>query len=313
MGQQQPISVIIPTKDRYKDVMQCIESVVTQSLIPDEIVIVDGSRDGRKLQSKIEAFKRKGIRFLYIHTRPGLTYQRNVGINASSGDTIIFLDDDVILDRDYIRQIMHVFNDDVHKKVGGVTGNDMLKKTKNSLAHFIAHYYKTFFFLFTYSNGKFRLSGWPSLVSDKVKKAIPVECLAGCNMAFRREVFEDLRFDEKLHGYAFMEDCDIACRVSRKYQNIYTPFARLFHNVTPISRDKEYDRLKMEIENHYYLFKKNFPQDIKHKFAFVWSCVGLFIQQAFTVIIKKSGGKEGMQGLMDGFQTIKRRKNVVKT
>jgi len=311
MSKKQTISVIIPTKDRPKDVIQCIKSLLTQSLLADEIVIVDASNE-QKLKSSIEALKSERVNFIYIHTRPGLTYQRNVGINTSSGDIIIFLDDDVILDRNYIQQIMHVFNNDLQKNIGGVTGNDMLKKTKTSFKRSIGHYYRTIFFLFIYSYGKFRLSGYSTFVSNKVKKILPIECLAGCNMAFRREIFEEFKFDEKLHGYSYMEDCDIAYRVSQKYQNIYTPFAKLVHNVSPISRDKEYARMKMEIENHHYLFKKNFPQNLKHKFAFWWSVAGLFMRQSYDVIMRKEGGKEGLKGLIDGIMSIKSNKRGAK-
>jgi cellulose synthase/poly-beta-1,6-N-acetylglucosamine synthase-like glycosyltransferase len=62
-------------------------------------------------------------RFKYIHTKPALTYQRNVGVRNSSGDIIFFLDDDIVLDKDFIKEIVKVFEKDCEKKVGGVMGN----------------------------------------------------------------------------------------------------------------------------------------------------------------------------------------------
>jgi GT2 family glycosyltransferase len=304
MREKLTISIVIPTKDRPQDIIRCIGSILIQALLPDEIIIVDAS-DGQKLKSRIGAFKSGKINFIYIHTRPGLTYQRNVGIATSSGDIIIFLDDDVILDKEYIQNIMKVFENDLKKNVGGVTGNNMFKKPQSPFRHLIGHCYRTAFLLSIYSNGKFRLSGHPTFVHEKVKKVLPIECLAGCNMAFRREIFEEFQFDKNLHGYAYMEDCDIAYRVSQKYKNMYTPFAKLVHNVSPISRDKEYARMKMEIENHHYLFKKNFPQDLKYRFAFWWSVAGLFVRQACDLIMMREGGREGLKGLIDGIINIK--------
>lgn len=306
MNKTPKISVIIPTKNRFQDIIKCIESIEVQTLLPNEIVIVD-STDTPELKSKLDELLRNKITFKYIHALLSLTQARNVGIKESTGDIIIFLDDDVILDRDYTKEIMHVFNNDSEKKVGGVTGNirDNTEIKNRSFKHLIGssvmHILARIFFLFKYGDGKFQPSGWPTFARSA--KITNVECLSGANMTFRKEIFNELKFDEKLRGYSFMEDDDIAYRVSRKYQNIYTPFAKLDHNVSTAARDKKYARMKMTIENHYYLFKKNFPQGFKHKFAFWWSVVGLF---AMTMVNRN---KEGMKGLMSGILNIKRNQN----
>jgi glycosyltransferase involved in cell wall biosynthesis len=307
MDKTPKISVVIATKNRFHDIIKCIESILVQALLPDELVIVDSS-DTTELKSKLDIPQNK-IAFKYIHAMLSLTQARNVGIRGSTGDIIVFLDDDVILDNDYIKEMMHVFNNDLEKKVGGVTGNIINTEIKNhSFKHLIGsnimHILATIFFLFKYSDGKFQPSGWPTFTrSDKITR---VECLSGANMAFRKEIFNEFKFDENLRGYSFMEDDDIAYRVSRKYQNVYTPFEKLIHNTSPTARDKKYARMKMTIENHYYLFKKNFPQGFKHKFAFWWSVVGLF---AMTMV---NGNKEGMKGLMSGILNIKRNQNRIR-
>jgi len=296
------ISIIIPTKNRLQDIIKCIESILIQTLLPDEIVIVDSS-DTEELKSNLDDLLHDKTAFKYIHAPLSLTQARNVGIKESTGDIIIFLDDDVILDKEYIKEIMHVFNNDLEKKVGGVTGNIInAGERQNSFKYIISsnimNILATMFFLFKFRNGKFQPSGWPTFVRKGVDKITSVECLSGSNMAFRREIFNEFEFDENLKGYSFMEDDDISYRVSRKYQNIYTPFARLIHNVSPAARDKEYERMKMTVENHYYLFKKNFPQTLKHKFAFWWSVVGVFVM----AMINRNG--EGLRGLKDGLINI---------
>ena len=305
------ISVVLPTKNRFQDVIKCRESILVQTLLPDEIVIVDSS-DTTELKSKLDDLLQDKITSKYIHAPLSLTQARNVGIKESTGDIIIFLDDDVILDKDYIKEIMHVFNNNLEEKVGGVTGNIMDNTNiqnpsfKHLVGSNIMHILATIFFLFKYKGGKFQPSGWPTFVRKEVDKITRVECLSGANMAFRREIFNEFKFDENLKGYSFMEDNDIAYRVSRKYQNIYTPFAKLVHNVSPVARDKEYARMKMIMENHYYLFKKNLPQDFKHKFAFWWSIVGLFVM----ALIGRN--KEGMKGLMSGILNIKWNQNKIR-
>jgi GT2 family glycosyltransferase len=297
------ISIVISTKNRFHDIIDCIGSIKTQTLLPDEIVIIDSS-DTSELKLESNNIK---IPIRYFHTKIGLTKARNLGAEYSTGDIIIFLDDDVILNKVYIKEIMNIFYNDLDSKVGGVTGNIIMDDIKIQNRSFrqltnsmIMRILLAMFFLPKYRDGMFQPSGWPTFINtDKISK---IEILYGANMAFRREVFNEFKSDENLHGYSYMEDDDIAYRVSRKYQNIYTPFAKLIHNVSTASRDKEHTRIKMLIENSYYLFKKNFPQTLKHKFAYWWSVVGLFMK----LVLGRN--KEGLKGLMDGLISIKRQK-----
>jgi len=54
----------------------------------------------------------------------------------------------------------------------------------------------------------------------------------------------------------FTDDEDFSYRVSRKYQNVYTPYAKIAHNPSPIGRVSGYTRAKMTLEARYYLLKK---------------------------------------------------------
>jgi GT2 family glycosyltransferase len=107
-------------------------------------------------------------------------------------------------------------------------------------------------------------------------------------------VFRYFEFDEALEGYCFMEDDDFSYRVAQKFKNVYTPYARVVHNESPAFRDKRYENRKMMIMNHYYLYKKNLPQDLLHKAAFWWSVAGLFLNEAITLHFS------GARGLYDG-------------
>ena len=298
------ISVIIPTKDRVQDTTTCLESIFKQTLLPDEIVVVDGSSTQElNKQIKFHFGEEAGIK--YIHSQPGLTRQRNVGIKASSGDIILFLDDDTVLDKDYVREIMHVFHNYVGVKIGGVTGNVIRKPASNPIRRFLAagaQTLSTIFFLWRFGDGKFQPSGTPTIIRDGSRDRVTnVEFLCGCNMAFRREIFDEFQFDEKMHAYMFMEDDDFAYRVSRKYQNLWTPQAKLIHNVSPVARSK-YVSMKNTIRNHFYLFKKNLPQTPKHKLAFYWSVVGIFIMEAVLAIWKRDDS--GLRGLTSGMVEV---------
>jgi GT2 family glycosyltransferase len=316
MDKTPKISVIIATKDRFQDIIKCIESIEVQTLLPDEIVIVDAS-DKQELNEAIKHQFSGSVKIIYIHSKPGLTYQRNVGIGASCGDIVSFLDDDVILDKDFIKEIVNVFENDKGKSIGGVCGDIVNPRSKNdsigysilgALYTALTTAIATIFFLYKRSsNGRFRLSGFPTYAYG-TDKMVNVECIPGGLTAYRREVLNEFKFDENLHGYCWGEDDDFSFRVSRKYINVYTPYAKVEHKSSPVAKDRRYARMKMVIENHYYLFKKNLPQTFKHRFAFWWSVAGLFVMEILGGMVQKD--KEGLKGLKDGLISIRKKKRA---
>lgn len=304
------ISVIIPTKNRFHDIIKCIESILVQTLLPDEIVIVDSSNT-QELKSKIEEFKSEKTEIIYVHTKPGVNYQRNIGIERSWGDIVFILDDDTILEKNYIKDIVNVFENDKENKIGGVQGDIINIKKKQScsfvysIKRAISTVLATLFFLDKIGNGKgkFRLSGFPTYPFGTNKMA-HVECLSTCVSAYRREVLNEFTFDENIY---YMTDDDFSYRVSRKYKNVYTPYARLIHNVSPAGREKAYLRRKLFIESYCRHFRKNLPQTFKHKFAYYMAIIGLFMMEIIGMVVHRKNA-DGLRGLKDGLLDVKRRK-----
>ena len=68
--------------------------VPTSFLIAELLVIDNGSTDDTK--QVVEGFRRPGR--TSTESRPGLSSARNAGVAASTGDLIVFTDDDVVVD-----------------------------------------------------------------------------------------------------------------------------------------------------------------------------------------------------------------------
>lgn len=87
------VSVIIPTFNRASVIERAIDSVHRQSYPHVEIVVVDdGSVDDTV--ARLERRQRSGLRILVNHGNFGPARARNLGIAASSGDFVAFLDSD---------------------------------------------------------------------------------------------------------------------------------------------------------------------------------------------------------------------------
>jgi GT2 family glycosyltransferase len=281
-------------------VVTCLKSIAAQTRLPDEVIIVDAS-DQEEMYDHLQSYSAgHSLKLCYFKSEPGLTHQRNIGVKVSSGDVVLFLDDDVILEKEYVSRILDVFESDRRQEVGGATGC-ITNITKPSLVGLgrerLRWFIKNLFFLPIYADGRFRPSGFPTWVWG-AERVLEIECLSGSNMAFRKEVLDTFQFDENLQGYCYMEDDDIAYRMSRRFRNIYTPWARLAHFPSGRDRLKEFDRKRMLVKNHSYLFQKNFPQTLQHRVAFVISLLGLVLD---AVLCKNL---EGLKGTIGGLRHV---------
>ena len=66
---------------------------------------------------------------------------------------------------------------------------------------------------------------------------------------------------------------------------VYTPDAQLAHNAAPEGRLNDFDRFRMLVHHHHYLFRKNCKLTFKNRSAHVISIVGVVLQ---TIVLKRS-------------------------
>lgn len=88
------VSVVIPVYNVEQYLRACLDSVVNQTYSFMRIIIIDdGSTDSSG--TICDEYKRQDRRVKVIHQKNhGLGYSRNIGINESNGEYLIFLDSD---------------------------------------------------------------------------------------------------------------------------------------------------------------------------------------------------------------------------
>ncbi len=88
------ISVIIPVYQVENEIPDCIRSVLSQTFINYECLLIDDGTKDNSIKAA-EAVYRNDSRFHVIHkTNGGLSDARNRGIEEATGDYILFLDSD---------------------------------------------------------------------------------------------------------------------------------------------------------------------------------------------------------------------------
>lgn len=271
-------SFVIATRNRPNDLLTTVRSLVAQTVLPAELVIVDSS-DETPTRTEIEALcSSAGIKLDFHHPAPrGLTVQRNVGIDRSSGDPVFFVDDDVWLDPDCHEEVLNEY-ERWGPELGGVRATPK-RPARPSLGTRI---YRRIFGIggwWPEASGKVRPGFYAEGVSDSagVRR---IEYFNGWFMSYRREVFDHERFDEALAGYGYKEDIDFSYRVSRRYTLVQTPAARCDHLKSDASRMSSHQLQRMNLANQFYLHRKLMPQTLFHKAALWWAWIGLFILNA---------------------------------
>ncbi|MDP7420821.1 MAG: glycosyltransferase, partial [bacterium] len=95
------ISVVIPVKDRYDEVRQCLSALSVSAYEKKEVIVVD---DGSKIPLCETDLPGKCTVIRFDRSR-GPSVARNTGARAAAGTIILFLDSDCILEQDILEKI----------------------------------------------------------------------------------------------------------------------------------------------------------------------------------------------------------------
>ncbi|MBO4469989.1 MAG: glycosyltransferase family 2 protein [Bacteroidales bacterium] len=101
------ISVIICTYNRERYIAQALERVSKTEFADYEILVVNNnSTDSSeaKIQAFMEANPAVPVRY-FVETKQGLSNARNRGMAEARGDVFVFLDDDSLVQGDYLRTL----------------------------------------------------------------------------------------------------------------------------------------------------------------------------------------------------------------
>jgi GT2 family glycosyltransferase len=115
------VSVIVPTRARVADLADCLHSLRGLRYPRFELLVVDNGPSDPSTRRLVTEVGREDSRLRYIaEHRPGSSVARNAGIAHAHGDIFDFTDDDVIVETDWLDQLVAPLISD--SKVDVVTG-----------------------------------------------------------------------------------------------------------------------------------------------------------------------------------------------
>jgi glycosyltransferase involved in cell wall biosynthesis len=97
------VSVIIPTLNEEKNIVDLLKDIQKQTLQPKEIIVVDATSQDKTVQNA-----KKFSKVTVIMMSPSPAAQRTAGGKKAKADFLFFLDADVRLPKDFIERVMRL-------------------------------------------------------------------------------------------------------------------------------------------------------------------------------------------------------------
>lgn len=194
------VTVAIPCYNGSPYIGAVIESVLSQTLPADEVLVVDdGSTDG-----SAEIIRQYPVCLIQHETNQGLAAARNSAMERATGDVIVYIDADAIADSHLLATLIHGYDS---SDIGGVGGQGV-EVNVCSLAD------------------RWRRRHARQSHGDRPKD---VEFLFGLCMSFRLKVLREVGgFNPAFRTNA--EDIDVSLRLRKVgYRLRYMPHAKVYH------------------------------------------------------------------------------------
>jgi GT2 family glycosyltransferase len=220
------LSVVVCTYNRYDALPNAIASLLAQRLntFTMEILVVDNSPDQIAAGEFAKRYDGLPVRYI-LEAKPGLSNARNVGISASRGELVGFIDDDAIASPDWASEIVRAF-DNFGDRAGSVGGR-VMPRWVTERPHWLPD----------------RLLSYLSIVDwgGELRELPRYQWLAGCNLAYRRAVLDSvggfsLAVGRIGPGEVLLsgEDSDMAAKIAAGgWTTVYAPSASVEHAIDP--------------------------------------------------------------------------------
>lgn len=107
------LSVIVTVYNKKKYIQECINSIIEQTVVDKEIIIVDdGSTDGSSILCDNMAKKYKNLIVLH-QSNKGALAARKLGVKKAAGDYILFVDSDDYLEKNILKDLFDEMEHDI--------------------------------------------------------------------------------------------------------------------------------------------------------------------------------------------------------
>ena len=198
----QQVSIVVTVKNEEKNIGELLDSIAKFANFEEtEVVVVDGGSTDKT----IDVISHNPFVKLVV-SQSNISRGRNLGVENSQGEIIVFTDADCLVDEDWIKNILKYFEKD--PKIGVVGGPYLPLNQHKLIAQYLAAYVNTYF--------------------PADSGFVAYQSIGTGNAAYRRTAIEEAGgFDERLD---IGEDIDLNLRISNLgYKLFFAKDVKVYH------------------------------------------------------------------------------------
>ena len=197
-----PVSVIVLTHNGWQLTERCLRSVRLLSDYPAlEILVVDNaSTDATRQKLSEIAEQDRRIKLIFNDSNLGFAAGNNVGLKAATGKYAILLNNDTVVTRGWVRDLIRPMQ--IDQRIGLV--GPLTSRIGNEQRVAIS-----------YDDLGEMASAARQLVRRRLRQTFEVRVLAFFCVALRRAVIDELGLLDEVYGLGFFEDDDYCMRAAR--------------------------------------------------------------------------------------------------
>lgn len=284
-GERLSVCALIPTKNRPGELALALRSILAQTVLPRQIVIVDQSGDdrarlaiGREMKEADEAKQWITLVYVYEPELAGTAAARNRLLEIGDADILLFVDDDAELEPDFIEELLTAYEE--RPEAAGLSGII----TNYTVAARSFRWWAALFARGPFHDERQRIY-WNA---DRMRRSDPIAVrkFTGAAMSFRAEMARRARFDARLIGASREEDTDF-CEQLRPATLLIAPRARFVHRRRRRDRGGGY-WLTEHAHTAHYLFRRHWRAQTINRLCFAWLHVGYAIAIALSCLKARS-------------------------
>lgn len=243
------ISIIIVNFNGRKYLNSCLDSLKTQNYTNFEVILVDnGSIDGSVLfaREKINLFR--DVKVIQNKSNLGFSEGNNIGILNSRGIYIATLNNDTVVDKEWLLELVKVAEKD--SDIGMLASKIILTRKDNLIDSVGVN---------IYPDGMSKQRGHLELDVGQYDRVDEVLLPSACAALYRRKMLDEIGlFDEDF--FAYCEDTDLGLRGRiAGWKAVFVPTAIVYHHYSGTGGRHSPLKAYLVERNHFWVAIKNFP------------------------------------------------------
>lgn len=274
-------SVIVPTRNRQRDLERCISSIADQSRPPREVIIVNDGELSSELADRFRSILPEAAELTITSSErgsiPGSGTARNTGMALATSSVVVFLDDDTVLAPSYLDRLHALYS--LHDSpalagIGGLLFGPQTDGRGDAGVDVASKAFDRFFYqgtdLWEINKAGFSVRSYQT--GEAPVTVTKADWLGGSNMSYKRDVVTDVRFPQWTPGREPGEDLMVGWQLKEAgYHSLVDPKLPLEHPETNPERNVFESNVR-EGRNRVRAFASLGEQ--KHAPLFAWTMLG---------------------------------------